>query len=59
MMTFNLNVNTNNPISNTNYNNTNLPHSFSWGSSRNRPKLLYIDIIGNTKPGGCKRCGGK
>ena len=30
-------------------------HTFIYGGNP-RPKMLYIDIIGNTKPG-CKRCG--
>jgi len=29
--------------------------TFSYKGNQ-RPKMLYIDIIGNTKPG-CKRCG--
>ena len=37
-------------------NNTNRPYTFSYGG-KTTPKLLYIDIIGNSKPGGCKRCG--
>ena len=53
MMSFNLRTLRNQPINNTNTN-SNSSHLFS--QVVNRPKMLYIDIIGNTKPG-CKRCG--